>query len=513
MPLSTLLKKSAAFVIGIIISVFLIFFIYSQTLIVQMSNHSQRIINDLNDGANQAYSALAMLNQKNFTECSTFNLLTMRKLQFEANDIKDIGFFDGNKIICTTGVGELEIPISEGQFDKKIDGHEFWFGHKLKTFDGTVEGVVIKSGRYNVVLSFNTLLVKHHEFTNYEIVALINDQPKHLYGHDDIYKNETLNNRNNVQVGLISHKLEFCGEQRFICVAIQQDNFTEYQKVPFTLVLMFILILSGVTALHVYGYFDRYMNSDKRRIKKGLENFRFKPFYQPIVDLNTGKTVGCEMLARFKDSKGILYPDTFIPLVSELGASWQMTELLVTQAIDDLKGLELADNPIYLSINIFPKDINNGQVLKILDLIKETPSNIEFTFEITEDEELDFAKAQEILNKLVVAGVNISIDDFGTGYSNMSQLQSFPIHTLKIDKSFIDEVETGAIRSTLIPNIVSIANKLHAEIVAEGVENILQVEELLKMDITLAQGWHYSKALSIRKFKLYLADNSDFNLS
>jgi sensor c-di-GMP phosphodiesterase-like protein len=502
--------KSIAFLLGLLLSTVVVFFIYSQALIMQLSNYSEEVIGELNKSANEAYRALGMLNQEHFEHCSEQNLLFMRRLQFESSDIKDIGFFKQNHIICTTGSGVLDSPIYEGVADHETDGRRYWFNHKLKTFDDTLNGVVIKEGNYNIVLSFQSVLLDRKAFKNFEIVALMENEPKHLKGQEDIFKDEARVDGIFIKVGLLSHQLEFCGETELICIAIKQNNFAEFKTLPLLMSVAVMLLLSGFSTVHIYTDIQRYLNSNKRRIKRGLHRDKFTPNYQAIIDISTGKTIGCEMLARFEDSIGPIYPNDFIPLVSAIDQSWSFTEQLIKQALIDFEHLGTVEHPFYLSINIFPKDINNQNVLRALALLKDSPPHLEFSFEITEDEELDFTVAQTVLNKLVAAGIRVSIDDFGTGYSNMSQLKSFPIDTLKIDKSFVDEVETGSIRSTLIPNIVSIANKLNARIIAEGVENELQVAALLKMDITLAQGWYFSKAMPITEFKRYLASNNDF---
>lgn len=512
MHLPKVIQKTIAFILGTCLSLCLIFLIYSQTLVTQLSQYGQSIIQDLNVSADQAFTSLALLNKSNFKQCSREHLLIMRKLQFESNDIKDIGFFVNNQVLCTTGAGVLDTPILEVHSGYVFEGHVFWFNQELKTFDNMVKGVIVRSENYNVVLSFRTLLVEHNLFSNYEVVARFEQRNRHLFGSRGLFRNDVLHQHQFIKVGLFSHRIELCGPKGFLCVAVQQDNFTEYQKSPLVFILFLIIILSGFTSLHIFGYIDRYLNSKKRRLRKGLESNKFSAFYQPIINLQTEQVVGCELLARFHDSKGVLPPTTFIPIMAQMDLSWPLTEYLVKRAINDLNQLEKMDNSLYLSINIYPKDINNGNVLKIIEVLKQAPKHLRIGFEITEDEELDFTKANIVLAKLHQAGVKISIDDFGTGYSNMAQLKSFNIDSLKIDKSFVDEVESGSIRSTLIPNIVSIAHKLDAQIIAEGVENILQVQELLKMDIQYGQGWLYSKALNAEEFKKYLNANSTDNL-
>jgi sensor c-di-GMP phosphodiesterase-like protein len=340
-----------------------------------------------------------------------------------------------------------------------------------------IQGIVIRKDKYNIVASFQGILYEHIKFKEYELLAVKGDEITHLFGKLGLYQQKAKKGKPHFSSGLLSHSLELCGPKGIICVVIQQKNFSEFQVGPVLLILMFISLVSGVATLHAYQWMYSYIYSTKRRIKLGLSFKGIKPHYQPIIELKTGKVMGCELLARFEDHIGPLYPDQFISVVSELDMSWLMTEHLILQAIDDFKEIKVIDKPLYLSINVFPKDINNGNILKGVELLKNITPNLQICFEVTEDEELHYSKVGDTLEKLSKSHIKISIDDFGTGYSNLSQLKLLDIDTLKVDKSFIDEVETGSIRSTLIPNIVSIAEKLEATIIAEGIENRLQVDE------------------------------------
>ncbi|WP_019029866.1 EAL domain-containing protein [Colwellia piezophila] len=504
------IAKLLAFISGMLISLTIIFYIYSYTLKNQLSEQGQNIFIDLLDASRQAFSVIDLLNKQDFSNCSDENLLKMRKYQFQSNDIKDIGFFKNDLLICTTGVGILEKPIKESMHDYMFEGHKFWFDHKLITFDMTIQGIVIHKGNYNVAMSIKSILNEHLKFKEYEVLAKKGDEITHLYGKSGVFQHKATSSKQYFSTGLLSHSLEFCGPKGGVCVAVHHKNFSEFQTVLILLILILISLISGITALHVYGWIYSYIYSTKRRVKLGLSFKCIKPHYQAIVELKTDKVIGCELLARFEDNIGPLYPDQFISVVSELDMSWQMTETLILQAIDDFKDIQADDTPFYLSINVFPKDINNGNILKGIELLKDVTSNLQIFFEVTEDEELHFNKIGNTLETLSKSRIKISIDDFGTGYSNLSQLKLLDIDTLKIDKSFVDEVETGSIRSTLIPYIVSIADNLEATVIAEGIENRLQVDELLKMDIEFGQGWYYSKALPLKEFKNYLICNSDY---
>jgi sensor c-di-GMP phosphodiesterase-like protein len=504
------INKCLAFLSGIIISLTVIFYSYSYILKSQLLEQGKNILSDLMDATVYGYDVIESLNNQNFTYCSDENLLAMRKSQFESNDIRDIGFLENGVLTCTTGIGILKAPINKSSYDFMLDGHEFWFNHKLITFDRTVQGIIIRKDNYNLVASFQGILSEHRKFKSYEVIALKGEKIIHLFGAPGIYQKKSTSSHPYFSSGLLSHSFESCGPKELICVAIVQPNFSEFQLGPVFLILMFISLISGVATLHAYQSIYGYIYSTKRRIKLALSFKGIKPHYQAIVELKTDKVIGCELLARFEDHIGPLYPDQFISVVGELDMSWLMTEDLILQAIDDFKDINITNKPFYLSINVYPKDINNGNILKGVELFNNITPNLDVCFEVTEDEELHYSKVGNTLEVLSKSRIKISIDDFGTGYSNLSQLKLLDIDTLKVDKSFIDEVETGSIRSTLIPNIVSIADKLGASIIAEGIENRLQVDELLKMDIKFGQGWYYTKALPLAEFKHYLINNSDY---
>lgn len=504
-----LIKKYLAFICGVIVSFIIMFLIYSYLLIGQLSDQAKDIFKDLGGVRQHVYAAIESLNSKGFSSCSEENLSLMRKHQFNSNDVRDIGFFENDLLICTTGIGQFKKAIKEPVRDYVFNGHEYWFNHQLKTFKEDIQGIAIRKDRYNIIVSLEGILDEHVRFQNYQLVVKGNGKLIHLYGKPDIFNQNYASDTRHFSRGLMSHSVQFCGPREGVCVAIKHKNLSEFQLTPLLLILILVGMFSGGSFLHTYEMINRYVYSTRRRIKVGLIK-DIKANYQAIVGLKSGKVIGCELLARFEDKISPLYPDEFIPIVSELDMSWEMTEHLILQAVEDFKDIKLGDTRFYISINVFPRDINNGNILKGIMLLKDISPNIQICFEVTEDEELHFSKVGNTLEALSKCAIKISIDDFGTGYSNLSQLKLLDINTLKIDKSFVDEVETGSIRSTLIPNIVSIADKLGANIIAEGIENKLQVKELLKMNIEFGQGWHYSKALPLKEFKHYLINNSDY---
>ncbi|MFT4725407.1 MAG: sensor c-di-GMP phosphodiesterase-like protein, partial [Colwellia sp.] len=185
------INKCLAFLSGIIISLTVIFYSYSYILKSQLLEQGKNILSDLMDATVYGYDVIESLNNQNFTYCSDENLLAMRKSQFESNDIRDIGFLENGVLTCTTGIGILKAPINKSSYDFMLDGHEFWFNHKLITFDRTVQGIIIRKDNYNLVASFQGILSEHRKFKSYEVIALKGEKIIHLFGAPGIYQKKS----------------------------------------------------------------------------------------------------------------------------------------------------------------------------------------------------------------------------------------------------------------------------------------------------------------------------------
>ena len=249
----------------------------------------------------------------------------------------------------------------------------------------------------------------------------------------------------------------------------------------------------------------------KKDIKNALINNEYELYYQPKIDVNTSKIVAAEALIRWiTPARGIVPPDTFIPIaeennfIIELGA-WIVREAVQQQKIFKDKGID-----IVISINISAKQILDDGFMdmftKTIEHYNVNPKDIDI--EITE---YMFLKQSEknynVLNDLSNYGVSISLDDFGTGYSSLSYLKKFPIDYIKIDKSFLDDFSThqGAV---FIDTIIQMGHNLDMKIIAEGVELEEQVNYIKSIGCNQYQGFYFSKPLNTNDFeKLFLKHN------
>jgi diguanylate cyclase (GGDEF)-like protein len=241
-------------------------------------------------------------------------------------------------------------------------------------------------------------------------------------------------------------------------------------------------------------------------LRQAIENEEFILHYQAQINAKTNTLVGLEALIRWKHpSKGLLSPDTFIPLAEETGMIVKIDQWVMKTAMQQIvqwykEGL----NPGVLAVNLSIQQLECDNFLEKIETLLKTynfdPKWLEL--EITERQMMK--KTEEIISKLNQIhdlGIGISIDDFGTGYSSLSLLKRLPINRLKIDRSFIKDIPEDKEDIAIIKAIIALAKSLNLDLIAEGVENAQQKKFLIIHDCTHIQGHYYSHALPAEKMR------------
>jgi diguanylate cyclase (GGDEF)-like protein len=252
---------------------------------------------------------------------------------------------------------------------------------------------------------------------------------------------------------------------------------------------------------------ENYNSKLVQELKSGLGRNEFYMVYQPKVDFH-GSLLGVEALVRWENqSLGFVGPDKFISAAENSGDMIAIGDFIIHQSLSDIAGMNNnSDKKLVLSLNISVKQFLEANFIDKLTLALEktgfSPSNL--VIEITETLFVeDVFGLKNILNRLKIMGIKISLDDFGTGYSSLSLLTKLPIDELKIDKSFVDEIEQDLNAKSMVEGIIAIGKKLNFIIVAEGVETIEQLNELNKMGCDVYQGYYFAKPLNILDLKRY----------
>ena len=243
-------------------------------------------------------------------------------------------------------------------------------------------------------------------------------------------------------------------------------------------------------------------------LRHALERDELKLVYQPVVELESGRTVGVEALARWAHpTRGLIPPLTFIPVAEEIGMIGAVGRWVLREACRQLAVWRRLAPALVLNVNLSAVQLRDDrfaayveQALRAHGLPGEA-----LTLEITESMLLSGDEDTAArLRRLKALGLSIAVDDFGTGYSSLSYLKQFPVDALKIDKSFVDTVARSTADSTLARTIVELGRGMRLETIAEGIETVEQLERLRTLDCELGQGYHFSVPLAGADLTAYL---------
>jgi len=247
----------------------------------------------------------------------------------------------------------------------------------------------------------------------------------------------------------------------------------------------------------------------ENELHTALDRKEFHMAYQPQINCLTGETVGFEALLRWHNKKlGSIDPDKFVPLLEETGLIYKVGKWVIKDVINFLRSGTVGDASIAINLsalqcgdihlaNYIAKKIKNSGI---------QPACLEF--EITESLLInDFEKAEIFLNALHKTGCSIALDDFGTGYTSMSYLTRLPIDSIKVDQSFIRDIDSQSTLENIVKAIVNMSSSLGMKNVFEGVETEAELEIIKKLDGAIVQGYLYSKPLDIQGVKKWLRGN------
>jgi diguanylate cyclase (GGDEF)-like protein len=243
-------------------------------------------------------------------------------------------------------------------------------------------------------------------------------------------------------------------------------------------------------------------------LRHALERDELVLAYQPVVELESGRTVGVEALVRWAHpTRGLIPPLTFIPVAEEIGMIGAIGRWVLREACRQLAVWRRMAPDLVLNVNLSALQLRDDRLaIHVQQALRahELPGEA-LTLEITESMLLSGDEETAArLRRLKGLGVSIAVDDFGTGYSSLSYLKQFPVDALKIDKSFVDTVARSTADSALARTIVELGRGMRLETIAEGIETVEQLEQLRQLDCQLGQGYHFSVPLGDAELTAYL---------
>ncbi|MBQ8147305.1 MAG: EAL domain-containing protein [Lachnospiraceae bacterium] len=308
---------------------------------------------------------------------------------------------------------------------------------------------------------------------------------------------------------IVHHPFDLDGEIVHVSMSVgvavfPQNGLTVNELIKNADIAMYSAKMAGKNS---YRFFDSSMEDELNRkneiediLHHAIENREVYLMYQPQCDIKSGRITGCEALMRLRNGYlGQISPAEFIPIAEECGAINELGTWALEQACGFNKQLlDAGLGPLTVSVNISTEQLKSpGFVDLVLDILERTqlePKYLEL--EVTESVLMQsFDTNINFIDKLREHGIRIALDDFGTGYSSFNYLTQMPIDTLKIDKSFVDNISTNTKDCYIAETIISLAHKLNISVVAEGVEATDQLHILEANACDIMQGYLFSKPL------------------
>jgi EAL domain-containing protein (putative c-di-GMP-specific phosphodiesterase class I) len=233
--------------------------------------------------------------------------------------------------------------------------------------------------------------------------------------------------------------------------------------------------------------------------------------YQPKIDLNSSRVIGCEALVRWSHPKmGMVPPGKFIHLAEMTDLIQPLTYWVVEESLRQLAEWHAGGLNLHVSVNLSTRNLMDQNchthLEELLAKYQVNPGYLDL--EITETALMgDPDRALEQINRLTALGIQLSIDDFGTGFSSLAYLKQLPLHTLKIDRSFVGDMLNDQADLLIVRSTMNLAHSLGLGVVAEGVENHATAEALRVMGCEMAQGFHFCKPVDALTFSRWCRDN------
>ncbi|HEY5074645.1 MAG TPA: EAL domain-containing protein, partial [Pyrinomonadaceae bacterium] len=261
--------------------------------------------------------------------------------------------------------------------------------------------------------------------------------------------------------------------------------------------------------MHTHAVYVLQMENDLRR---AIEREELRVYYQPIVALENGQLAGFEALIRWQHpERGFINPSDFIPLAEDTGLIVPLGLWILKRACQQLcqwQWQSPANRSLFMSVNLSGKQVAQPDLVEnIRDILDETHVDAKhLKLEITESAVMENAEmAARLLKRLKALGVQLSIDDFGTGYSSLSYLHRFPVNTLKIDRSFVGRIGEAAENIEIVRTVISLAENMGMEVVAEGIETLSQLTQLRKLKCQYGQGYLFSRPVDAQSVSSWIS--------
>ncbi len=446
---------------------------------------------------------LADLAKENVSDCSAGSVEIMRRALYGAAPVREIVVRDGNRIFCSSAAGNVEQRVVLGEVT--LPSHPFAVAI-VRYRDQDDRALRIRLGLSDgrslaAIMPVGALLnqaIPADRRMNHRARLLLDDSQPSAQQRIDAQE-RTFDSGQAIAVSVRSTRFPILLVAEYSRAAMTAD-YDDVLLVTrlFPTVISFLLVLFGWLTVR------RRRTDPTSAFAQALDSGEIVPFFQPIVDIKTGRLRAAEVLARWRRPDGsMVMPLNFIPHAEQSGQIYEMTRILMRRARDEVGAAYAVRPNLRLGFNLCAGHFTDATIVGDVRQIF-TGSQVSFKqllFEVTERDPLpDLDEARRVIASLQGLGCKVAIDDYGTGHGGMSYLLKLGVDCIKIDKMFVDAISTERYSQTIIETLIELAKNMRMEVIAEGVETFEQVEFLRAKGITVAQGFLFAPPLPASSF-------------
>lgn len=442
----------------------------------------------------------ALVAAGNNDPCSTSSLALMKQIDLSSSYIQAIGYVSGNKMVCSSlGMDVTDVELGPVDMDRSA-------GVKLRL---NVEFPFTKDAKFLAVERDGYVAIIHKDLpidttthTDGVSLATVAYPEARILTSRGVIDQKWVNALSRGTKTFIDRNyiVAISGPKRYyfgaICAIPMADLTSRIYAA--SLVTIPIGFLAGVLLTWAAFRLAKLHMALPAIMKRALKRKEFFLEYQPLVDLSTGKWIGAEALIRWRRITGeIVRPDIFIPVAEDNGLIQLVSRYVVNQIAAEIGDLFTQFPGFHIALNLSAADLHDeATVIMLRELAAATGGRRgNFIVEATERSFTNHDLASAVITQLRVEGFPVAIDDFGTGYSSLAYLERSKFDYLKIDRSFVSTLNTGAATSEVTLHIIEMAKSLRIELIAEGVETASQAQFLRERGVRYAQGFLYSRPM------------------
>jgi sensor c-di-GMP phosphodiesterase-like protein len=447
----------------------------------------------------QAYSAFRQLEQAHFPPCSPPSLALMREIDLGSSYLQAVGYVEDGRILCSS-MGAVPFELGKGMFST-FRGLTLYTDLPVSQH-GKSPLVALSNGRYAALIHRDLAIDTWTDAENVSLGVMHSERRRvtSARGHIDPAWLSRLGTLRQVTFSDGRHLVSIVrsSQSQMSAVAAVPADLVERRAAAIARRLVPAGALGGFALALAILLLARRQLSMEAALRSALRRDEFFMCYQPIIDLRSGQWIGAEALIRWRRADGALVgPDLFIPVAEESRLITRLTERVLHLVAHDAGHFLAAHPAFHVALNLSADDLHSPDIVARLDGMLAhcgaLPSNL--IVEITERGVLNLDSARDAIGALRARGIEVAIDDFGTGYSSLAYLESLDLDFLKIDRSFIEAIGTGAPISQVVSHIIAMARSMGLRMVAEGIESQPQADFLRERGVEFAQGFLFGRPM------------------